>query len=484
MPSKILDRRGSAVPDPPVDNDDSFQLAPLIVLLAGTFMTFLDFFIVNVAIPDLQSGLHASASDIQFVVATYGLTLAVGLITGGRLGDILGRRRMFVTGMALFVVASVLCGISPSTGDLIAARAVQGLAAALFTPQVLAILGVVYSGTHRVKAFGAYGLVMGMAGVFGQLVGGALIEADVAGLGWRVIFFINVPIGVVALAYRHRLPESRRMSTRLDLPGVALISAALAALIVPLIAGRQQGWPEWIWLSFAGFAALLAAFVAHQARLERAGGTPLVRLQLFTDRTYAVGVAIALTFCLGLASFWLVLALYLQDGRGLNPLQSGALFIAAGVGFTAAMMSVPALTARWGKHVLTAGAIVSAAGYLVAAITTQQAGVGHPAAWMIPALLVAGFGIGLVLVPLSETVLSRVSPEHAASGSGVLATALELGGALGVAVMGVAFFDALGRDRFDHAFTVSMLAMAGCSILAAALSKALPNRTASELAER
>jgi EmrB/QacA subfamily drug resistance transporter len=454
--------------------EERFRLAPLIVLLAGTFMTFLDFFIVNVAIPELQSNLHASASDIQFVVAVYGLTLSIGLITGGRLGDIVGRRRIFVIGMGLFVVASALCGVSASTGDLIASRGLQGFAAALLTPQVLATLGVVYSGAHRMKAFGAYGLVMGMAGMFGQLVGGALIRADLGGLGWRVIFFINVPIGIAALAYSHRLPESRGKSTRLDLPGVALLSAGLAALIVPLIEGRQQGWPVWTWLSFVGSAVLLAAFAAHQARLERRGGTPLIRLDLFTDRTFAIGVGIALTFCLGLASFWLVLALYLQDGRGLSPLQSGALFIAAGVGFTAAMMAVPVLTPRWGKNVLTVGALLSAAGYLIAAATAQEAGIGHAAVWMIPALLVAGFGIGLVLVPLSETVLARVKPEHAASGSGLLATALELGGALGVAIMGVVYFNALGHVRFDHAFTVSMIAMAGCAIVAAALAKALP----------
>lgn len=330
-------------------------------------MTFLDFFIVNVAIPDLQVDLHAGTGAVQFVVAGYGLAFAVGLITGGRLGDIHGRRRVFATGMALFVVTSAICGVAPSTGTLIAARVAQGAAAALLTPQVLALLGALYTGAHRIKAFTAYGLVMGLAGVFGQLVGGALIHTDVAGLGWRAIFFINVPVGLASLVFLRVVPESRGGRARLDLVGMALLTGGLAGALVPLVEGREQGWRAWTWVSFAGAAVLLVAFAAHQTRLHRAGGSPLVRPDLFGERAFSVGVGVALTFCLGLASFWLILALFLQDGHGLSPLRSGALFTAAGAGFLGAVIAVPALTARLGRHVLTVGAGVTAVGYLTAA---------------------------------------------------------------------------------------------------------------------
>jgi EmrB/QacA subfamily drug resistance transporter len=455
---------------------ERLRAGPLAVLMTGTFMTYLDFFIVNVAMPSLRTGLRASPSAIQFVVAGYALAFAAGLITGGRLGDLFGRRRMFGLGLGLFVLASAACGLAPTTAGLIAARVVQGGAAALLTPQVLALLSVLYPGPQRLRAFGVYGLVMGMAGVFGQLIGGALIRADIAGAGWRLIFFINVPVGLAGLAGLRLLPRSERGSARLDLAGVAIGSAALVALLVPLIQGRADGWPAWTWLSLAGSAVLLACFAGHQRWLEGRGGAPLVRLTLFTDRTFAAGFAIAVTFCLGLASFWLVLALYLQEGMALTPLASGTLFIAAGVGFTAAMLSVPALTPRLGKHILTAGALITAVGYLLAGATATMLGTHRAAGWMIPALVVAGAGIGLVLVPLSETVLARVKPEHAASGAGVLSTALQLGGALGVAILGAVFFGTLHGTHFAHAFTISMIVMAGCAAVSGALAMCLPRR--------
>lgn len=443
-------------------------------------MTFLDFFIVNVAIPDLQVDLHAGTGAVQFVVAGYGLAFAVGLITGGRLGDIHGRRRVFATGMALFVVTSAICGVAPSTGTLIAARVAQGAAAALLTPQVLALLGALYTGAHRIKAFTAYGLVMGLAGVFGQLVGGALIHTDVAGLGWRAIFFINVPVGLASLVFLRVVPESRGARARLDLVGTALLTGGLAGALVPLVEGREQGWRAWTWVSFAGAAVLLVAFAAHQTRLHRAGGSPLVRPDLFGECAFSVGVGVALTFCLGLASFWLILALFLQDGHGLSPLRSGALFTAAGAGFLGAMIAVPALTARLGRHVLTVGAGVTAVGYLTAAATAAEIGPRGSADWLAPALLVAGTGIGMVLVPLSDTVLARVTPDYAASAAGVLSTALEVGGAVGVAAVGGVYFGSLGGGDVTHAFVTSTVVMACAAVAAGALAWALPERTGAQ----
>jgi MFS family permease len=261
------------------------------VVLVGTFVAVLDFFIVNVALPSMQGDLHASNGAIEWVVAGYGLTSAAGLITAGRLGDRYGRRRMFSLGLALFTLASAACGVAPGAGALVAARLVQGLAASLMTPQVLSIIGVVYQGEERVKALSAFGMTMGLAAVGGQLIGGALVQADPAGLGWRTCFLINLPIGVAALALAPRLvPESRaERASGLDSVGTLLVTLGLLSVLFPLVEGRQHGWPEWTWVSLAVAPVLLGAFALHQRALRRRGGAPLLDLGLFRERSCGAG---------------------------------------------------------------------------------------------------------------------------------------------------------------------------------------------------
>ena len=250
----------------------------LAVLMAGTFMFVLDFFIVNVALPSIQHGLGAGESAIEWVVAGYAIATAVLLVTGGRLGDQFGRRRVFALGMALFVLTSAACALAPDPGVLVAARVAQGIGAALMAPNILSILGVVYAGPDRVRAISVYGMVMGLAATSGQLIGGVLIRADLAGLGWRTIFWINVPIGLAALLACPRLvPESRAdRGSRLDLAGVVLITACLVAVVLPLVDGRQAGWPAWSWAALAASVPLAAAFATHQRRKADRGGVPLL----------------------------------------------------------------------------------------------------------------------------------------------------------------------------------------------------------------
>jgi EmrB/QacA subfamily drug resistance transporter len=444
---------------------------PLLVVLTGTFMVMLDFFIVNVALPSIQAGLHAGAAAIQLVVASYGLTLAVGMISGGRLGDLYGRRRLFALGLALFTLTSAACGLAPGTGFLVAGRAVQGVAAALMTPQVLAILGTVYTGARRDRAFAAYGLAMGFAGVLGQLLGGIIITANVAGSGWRGIFLINVPVGLAALLVTGRvIPESRGSTSGLDLGGTVLVTVGLTAVVLPLIEGQQYGWPAWSWASLAAAPALLALFAAHQRRRSALGRTPLVDPSLLRIRAFAVGSATSLTFYLVPASFFFVLALYLQDGRGMSPLLSGTVFGAVGVGFFAALLTAGPMAQRLGRQVLALGALVVAAGCLLFAAAD------HAASWvpLLPGLAVTGFGIGMVLVPLSSLVLRDVSPQHAGSAAGVLSTAQQVGGALGIAVVGVVFYRALHLTQFPGAVTASMLLLAALTVLTAGLVQLLP----------
>lgn len=253
--------------------------AALPIVLAGTFMVVLDFFIVNVAMPAMQADLRAGTGAIEWVVAGYGLTFATLLITAGRLGDRFGRRRMFTAGLGLFTLASAACGLAWSPASLVAARLFQGAAAALLSPQVLSIIGVAYTGPDRVRALSVYGIALGLAAAGGQLLGGVLVQTDLAGLGWRSCFLINVPIGAAALALAPRLvPESRADGApRLDVAGTALVTAGLTAVMLPLIEGRQHGWPAWTWLSLGAAPVLLAAFAAHQRRLARHGGAPLLR---------------------------------------------------------------------------------------------------------------------------------------------------------------------------------------------------------------
>ena len=441
--------------------------APLFVVLTGTFVTFLDFFIVNVALPAIHTDLHAGSAAVSLVVAGYGLTFAVGMITGGRLGDIYGRRRIFALGLALFTLTSAGCGLAPGAGVLVAARMLQGASGALLTPQVLAILGTSYDGERRGRAFAAYGFAMGIAGVLGQLVGGALIHADVAGLGWRAIFLINVPIGLAMLPMVRRVvPESRGAAARLDLTGMLLGSAAVTAVVLPLVEGREHGWPLWTWLSFAAAPLLGVAFIAHQRRRSGAGRSPLVDLTLFRLRTFAVGSLTAMTFSLVPPALFFVLALYLQQGRQYSALFSGTVFIAVGVGYFAALLIAVPLAARLGHQVLALGAVLVAAGCVVLAETAHTS-----SAWeLTPGLALAGFGIGAVLVPLASTVLAGVDPQHAGSAAGVLSTAQQVGGALGVAIIGVVFF---GSGAVVHAFVVSLWVLAALTVATAVLAQLL-----------
>jgi len=444
--------------------------AALPVLLAGTFMIVLDFFIVNVALPAMQADLHASTSAIEWVVAGYGLTFAVLLITAGRLGDQFGRRRMFAIGLGLFTIASLECGIAWSPEILVAARLGQGVAAALMSPQVLAIIGVVFTGEDRVKAMSIYGLVLGLAAVGGQLIGGVLIAADLFGLGWRACFLINLPIGIVALALLQRsVPESRaERATRLDVTGTVLVTLALTAIVLPLVEGRQYGWPTWTWLCLGSAPVLLALFVRHVRRTE----APLIDPAMFRDRAVSAGLFTQVFFWSGQAAFFLVFALYLQPGRGLTALQAGLVFTIMAASYLLASAKAPALTQRYGPRLVTAGGLSLAVGHSLLALAAA-----HELAALVPGLLLVGAGMGLCITPLTTTVMSVAvtRPEHTGGASGALNTVQQVGNSIGVAVTGVLFFGAAG-DGYGHAFEVSVLQLAGLGVLVAILSRLLPRQ--------
>jgi EmrB/QacA subfamily drug resistance transporter len=450
---------------------------PLPVVLAGTFMVVLDYFIVNVALPSIQSDMKASDGALEWVVAGFACTSAIFVITAGRLGDRFGRRRMFSLGLALFTLASAGCGVAGTPLELVIARLLQGAATALVMPNVLSIIGVLYSGPDRVRALSVYGTVMGLAAVGGQVIGGALIAANPAGLGWRSCFLINVPVGVAALLVAPRvIPESRSPdSPGLDRRGTLLATAALTAVVLPLLEGRQHGWPLWTWLSLGASPVLLGWFVLFQRRMARAGGSPLLDMALFRQRSFSAGLLTQLCFWAGQGSFFVVLGLYLQDGRGLRPLPSGLVFTILAAAYLVASILAPPLTERHGRVAIGAGALVLAAGHALLLATVADVGVGGSLVMLIPGLLLVGAGMGLVLAPLASTVLGTLAPERAGAASGMMSTIQNVGSALGVAVTGVIFFGAL-HNGYGTAFELAVGQLAVLLVGVAALARLLPGR--------
>ncbi|HVV77550.1 MAG TPA: MFS transporter [Mycobacteriales bacterium] len=461
----------------PAEDERAASRFALPVLLAATSLIVLDFFIVNVAMASLQRDLHAGSTAVEWVVAGYGLTFAVLLLATGRLGDRYGRRRMFIAGTGLFTVASLGCGVAPSAGALVAARFVQGGGAAMISPSVLALIGVLFSeASARARAIGIYATVMGVAAAGGQLVGGILLRVDPAGLGWRVVFLINVPIGiaVVVAASRH-LPESRAPKPeRIDVVGVVLATLALTALVLPLVDGRSQGWPAWSFVVLGLSPVLLAEFTWWQRRRARAGRSPLVDPQWFAVRSFRVGVVTQFGFWAGQASYFLVLALYLQLGRGLSAMQSGLVFSILAASYLVASMRAPQLVARFGRNVVVAGALLLALGHIGTALAAAHGGaVGA----LAPGLLLEGAGMGLCLAPITGVVMAGVGPQHAGAVSGLLSTMQQVGNAAGVALIGLVFFHLAGAGS-PHAiargFEISTALLAGLLVAVAASAHRMP----------
>jgi EmrB/QacA subfamily drug resistance transporter len=468
------------IPAPSVAGDGS-RLArlrasrwlPLPVLLTGTFLIVLDFFIVNVALPSLQRDLHATPATLEWVVAGYGLTFAVLMLAAGRLGDRIGRRRVFALGVAAFTIASLGCGVAPNGEALVLARLVQGASGALIQPTVLALITTLYVGAERARAIGAYATVMGVAAAGGQLIGGVLLHLDVAGLSWRAVFLVNVLVGLLMLAAVPVCvpPSPARSRARIDVVGLLLATATLTALLLPLLEGRQQGWPWWSVTSLAAAPVLAAGFALWQRRALRRGDSPLVVPDWFRDASFRRGVLTQFGFWCGQASYFLVLALYLQVGRGLSPLQAGLVFTVLATAYLAASMRAPRLTARFGRSVIVAGAIALVAGHL-AELLAASTDAALPA--IVPGLLLTGAGMGLCLAPITAIVLATVEPERAGAVSGLLGTVQQVGNAVGVAVVGVVFFGAVGRG-YPYAFSVSVAVLAALLAGVAVCAVRLPS---------
>ena len=417
-------------------------LALTVLLIAG-FMDLLDVTIVNVTIPSILTDLQARYAEIEWIVAGYVLGFAALLITGGRLGDIFGRKRIFLIGVAGFTVASAMCGLSQSPGMLIGSRFFQGAMAGLMVPQILAIIHVSFPAEERGKVLGIWGSVMGAASVAGVVIGGLLVDADLFGLQWRPIFLINVPIGLLAMIAAYFVVSESRSPTapRLDVIGVVLAVTAVLMLVYPLAEGRSLGWPVWTFLLMAGSVVLLAVFVAYERWRTRTVGSPLVVLSLFRARAFSVGMVVWLVFWIALGGFFLVWTLYMQVGLGWSPVRAGLTAVAFAIGAGAGSgLSVQVLTPRFGRKVLMAGALITAVGFASYIWVGSRYETSITSWQMVVPLVLTGIGFGLVVAPMVDAILSGVPIHDAGSASGVLNTTHQVGMALGVALVGIVFF--------------------------------------------
>lgn len=455
----------------------------LFAVLAAMIMNLLDATVVNVAAPSIRAELGGSYSTLQWIAAGYTLALAVGLLTGGRLGDMYGRKRMMIGGVVGFLVTSVACAAAWSPASLVGARVLQGLCAAVMIPQAFGLVRDLFPPREIGKAFAAFGPVIGGSTILGPVVAGLLVDADLFGSGWRMIFLINVPLGLFALLAGVRAlpavaPSAR--NTRLDLAGAALAGMGMFALVYPLVQGREQGWPAWTFAMLAGSVAVLAGFAVHQLRRRRTGGVPLIELSVFARRSYTSGVLFVVVFFGAVVGFSLAVGLFLQLGLGYSPMRASLTMAAWAVGAFLGSGFAVAMMAKLGRKILHLGLALMGVGiagvYLVFQVAGTEIGTGH----LVTPLVIFGFGMGMIFVPLFDIIMGEVEDHEVGSAAGALESIQQLGASLGVAVLGTVFFGVVGQQMVlsvwvDAAKWTALLTL-GLVGLAFALGFLLPRK--------
>ena len=452
------------------DAPDPRRWGALVVLLMGTFLPPLDFFIVNLALPSIRADLNTDAAVVQLVISGYAAAYAVLLILGGRLGDLYGRRRVFVAGLLGFATSSALCGFAWSPTVLIVGRVLQGCTAAIMAPQSLASIHALFPAKEKARALGFYGATFGLASVAGQMLGGALIAANPLGLGWRSVFLVNLPVVAIAVpGALVLLRESQaRQSSRLDLIGVVLLAVALSALVVPLIEGRERGWPIWAIVLLIAFLPLMRLFWWHEQRVVHRGGDPLVVPALLNVPGLCRGLAATLLFY-ALAAFFLTFSVYEQTGLGRAPLNAGLAILPLAIGFLLGPLTSPWFSRRFGNKTPAVGMLVEATGLFgVAAVVVFIL----PSA-MSPALFLIGLGQGIALPTLVRAVVDRVENRWAGLAAGLVNSVLQISAVLAVALIGGLFYVVLGARSdtaaIEHAFAISTVAIGAALVVAAFL---------------
>ncbi|GAB5100697.1 MFS transporter [Caballeronia sp. HLA56] len=446
------------------------------MLLVGAFLPPLDFFIVNVALPSIQSSLNTSGAELQLVISGYAAAYAVFLITGGRLGDLFGRRKIFLIGVAGFGLTSVICGLASSPVMLILGRVLQGLSAAAMAPQGLASIHALFPEKERARALGLYGAAVGLAAVAAQALGGALISADIFQLEWRVIFLINLPVVVAVLIFGlPLLPDVRGDSPApIDRIGVLLCALTLGLLIVPLVEGRELDWPWWACAMIIACPVAGAGFCQYEIAYARRGGVPLISVEL-TRRPGLMSGLTGVLFFYVVSAFFLTFSVYLQAALGMSPLETGLVFLPFGVGAFIGPLTTPLAIRFFGERVPAIGMMLEVAGCTLLAALVADAPGQMPAQFpLIGAVALLGFGQGWALPTLVRSVINRAPATGSGMIAGITNSALQISAALGVAVIGGVFFSVAGTSpdpvSFARALVVAMICVGGSLIASAVLS--------------
>ncbi|TYC65147.1 MFS transporter [Stappia sp. BW2] len=422
--------------------------AALVALYLAMFMNILDVTVVNLALPSIRQGLGATDTQLEWVLVVYVLAFAAGLLPFGRFGDVAGRGRMFRWGVAGFTVSSLACGLAPDITFLIASRALQGLCAAMMVPQVLAIVHVIFPAEEKGKAIGLFGSVSALGAVAGPLLGGAIVAADLFGLGWRPIFLINLPVGLISLAGALRFLPQLETENRVtpDWAGTFFFVVAVLALVFPLVEGRQFGWPVWCFALMGLSAVLAVLFYRLQRRKARLGRAQLLPVVLTRDRVFVAGVAFVALFFSSLAGLFFMMALFLQAGLGLSPMMAGFILAPHPVGVILASTLTGRFGTRYQAARISLAMLAVFCGLFAARLLISQ---GTPASLLVVPFLIVGLGTGATIPALFQLVLSRVSGPDAGAGSGVLQAFQQIGMALGIAVQGQIFFHGLAGARSE-----------------------------------
>lgn len=430
------------------ENPLAGRWAAMTVLFLASFMNLIDVSITNVALPQIQADTGATPTQLEWVAAIYVLALAVGLLPFGRFGDVYGRRRMFIFGLIGFTVSSLICGLAPDIQTLIAARAFEGVAAAMMVPQVLAIVHVIFPPDEKSRVFGLFGTVSSLGVVAGPIIGGALISADIAGLGWRLAFLINIPLGLIALVGTLRYVPHLDGDAALkpDWIGTALFALAMVFLVLPLIEGRALGWPWWCFAALAATVPSALAFAVYERRRDARGVSALMPPALRSNRPYLTRLGLVTLFFSGIPGLFLVLGLFLQSGFGLSALASGLVTTPFPVGVMLASLATERLGNRYLLLRIASGATLLTIGMEGLLFVIRATGAElNPYLFTAP-LLICGIGMGAAIMSLFQLTMSSVDPQDAGAGSGAMQAFQQMGAALGIAIAGQIFFDVLGED--------------------------------------
>ncbi len=462
----------------------------LAVLMTGSFMALLDTTIVNVAIPTIRTDLHASEATLSWIISGYALAFGLMLIPSGRVGDRYGHKWIFIVGLAIFTLSSLACGRAQTSTEIVAARVVQGLGGGIFYTSITALIQLMFFPQHRGRAFGYLAAVIGFATALGPLVGGLIIEYAGEDNGWRLIFDVNVPIGIVAIVAAFRLLPGGGNTDRLavDPIGLVLLTSALVALLVPLIMGEDRGWPLWAFLSLGGSIVLLVVFWFWELRVVRGGGTPLVPPRLFSYWSFTGGSLLAMVYFAAFTGIFFALALLWQAGLGESALQSGLLVMPFAIGSIVGASQSDRLARRYGRASLTAGVGLVTAGLFVVYLILRFVEPVELNRWyFLPPLVVGGIGSGMFIAPNARFIVATVSREDAGAASGVLGTMQRIGSAIGIAVIGSVLFGTLEvkpgpngvANAFGHSTRLALAVSVGLCLSAFLLAFFVP-----EAAER